>query len=117
MKYEGGGGGGGEGQFETPEKTTFKRPNLGLIFSGDVREIGVFGFKEIFSKSVFRFIDLLFLCNSLCCFRLQLLRMETFVGMEHSFDRQKIDSCKGSLFLFSTAAATHGNFCPYRTFI
>ena len=58
-----------------------------LILSGDVREIGTFGFKEIVSEFTFRFIDLLFLCNSLFCFWLQTIHTEVLVSVEHSFDR------------------------------
>ena len=39
-----------------------------LIISGDVREIGACGFKGIVDEFAFRFIDLLFLCNSFFCF-------------------------------------------------
>ena len=68
-----------------------------LILSGDVREIGAFGFKGIVNNFAFHFTDLLFLCNSFFCLWLQSIHTEVFVSIEHSFDREKIDSCKDSL--------------------
>ena len=57
-----------------------------LILSGDVREIGVFGFKGIVNEFAFRFIDLLFLCKSFFCFWLKPIYTKALVSIEHSFD-------------------------------
>ena len=78
---------------------------VALIFSGDVRKTGVFGLKRMADEFPFRFIDLLFLCNSFLYFRLQLIRTKRFLRIQSSFDWQELYLYKGSLLYWKGVSA------------
>ena len=91
---------------------------VALIFSGDLRKTGVFGLKRMADEFPFRFIDLLFLCNSFLYFRLQLIRTKRFLRIQSSFDWQELYLYKGSLLYWKGVSAfCYGMFYLFIRFV